>query len=93
MTLNDIMNRAASAYPDQWVLQYYDSNRQCAVDNQGGDGLARFIAWELYETYDPDTDDELQIETAIRKMRTAATDLNSVITDLENLQRERPNEA
>jgi hypothetical protein len=90
VTLNEIIIRAASVYPDCWVLQYWDTERQCAVFNRdGGDTLAQFIAWELYETFDPETGDEEQLDMAIRKMREAANDLLAVVTALENLKSER----
>lgn len=90
MKLSEIVSRAASAYPDAFVLQYFDLDRGCAVTNKlGGDGLAEFLAWELYETYDPEVSDEEQLKTAIDKMRTAETDLHAVVTALENMARER----
>ncbi len=90
MTLNEIVARAASAYPDCWVLQYWDTDKQCAIANKpGGDTLAEFVAWELYETFDPDVDDGEQLDMAIRKMEGAANDLQAVVTALENLKRER----
>ncbi len=90
MTLNKIIARAASVYPDCWVLQYWDMQKQCAVFNrEGGDTLAQFIAWELYETFDPDTGDEEQLSMAIRKMQEAVSDLQAVATALENLNIER----
>ena len=47
MTLNEIITRAASVYPDCWVLQYWSMDKQCAVENRdGGDTLAQFIARE-----------------------------------------------
>ena len=90
MTLNEIIARAASVYPDCWVLQYYSMDRRCAVSNKsGGDTLAEFVAWELYETYDPEVSEGEQLDTAIRKMRGAANDLQSVVAALENLKQER----
>ena len=90
MTLNEIITRAASVYPDCWVLQYWDAEKQCAVPNKyGGDTLAEFVAWELYETFDPDVSDEEQLDMAIRKMREAAQDLQAIVTALENLKTER----
>ena len=89
MKLGTIISRAASAYPEAYVLNYFDLQRDCAVTSKtGGDGLAEFVAWELYETYDPDSDDEQQIRMAIDKMRTAEQDLHAVVTALENLERE-----
>jgi hypothetical protein len=90
MTLNEIVTRAASVYPDCWVLQYWDMDKQYAVSNKdGGDTLAQFIAWELYETFDAECTDQQPIDTAVRKMRDAAGELQAVVTALENLKQER----
>ena len=90
MTLNEIITRVASVYPDCWVLQYWDMKKQCAVLNRdGGDTLAQFIAWEIYETFDPDEGDDEQLDMAIRKMRESVRDLRAVVTALENLKQER----
>ena len=90
MNLATIVARAASAYPEAWVLHYFNLERDTAVTSQaGGDGLAEFIAWELYETFDPEADDETQMRTAIGKLRDAEHDLHAVVVALENLERER----
>ncbi len=90
MTLNEIITRAASVYPDCWVLQYWNLKKQCAVNNRfGGDTLAQFIAHEINDTFDPDAGDEDQLETAIRKIQEAANDLQAVVTALESLKIER----
>ena len=90
MTLNEIVTRAASAYPDSCILQYWNMEEQCAVSNEdGGDSLAEFVAIELCETFDPECGDQQQIDTAIRKMRNAAGERQSVVTALENLKQER----
>jgi hypothetical protein len=56
---------------------------------QGGDTLARFIAFELAETFDPQADDGTQIATAIRAMQTAADGLGAVAHALSDLAVER----
>jgi len=84
MTLNRLVQKAASAYPDAQVLRYWDEERECATDNPGGgDGLAMFIARELYETFDPDADDGTQTTTAAGAMRRAADDLLAVMDALD----------
>ena len=94
MTLNEIITRAASVYPDCWVMQYWNMKKRCAVSNRyGGDTLAQFIAMELCETFDPDSGDEEQLDMAIRKMLEAATDLQAVAVALENLKQERMDRA
>lgn len=90
MQLNDIMKRAASAYPDEYILSFWDEKRQCAVPCEGaGDSLALFIAWELYETFDPEVGDEEQVDTAIRVMENATRELGGVVEALKALKVER----
>jgi len=90
MDLNRIVARAASAYPECWVLQYWSMKNACAVHNRdGGDSLAEFIAHEIEETYDPGATEVEQINTAARKIREAANDLHVVATAIDNLQTER----
>lgn len=90
MTLHQLIHRAASVCPDAAVLDYWDEKHECPVDNPGGgDTLALFIAWELYETFDPDADDEQQISTAIGAMRRAGDCLRDVETALNELSASR----
>lgn len=90
MTLNELIGRAASAYPDGWVLQYWNTDKQRPVDNPvGGDTLANFIALELYETFDPDEEEDKQLDMAIHKMKEAAADMAAVAGALEHMKQER----
>jgi len=90
MTLNQLIRRAATVYPDAHILAYWNERHECAIDNPaGGDGLAGFIAWELYETFDPDADDETQITTAVGAMQRAADCLTDVAQALSKLSVER----
>lgn len=90
MKLSQIMQRAAQAYPDEYILQFWDEQRQCAVPCEGaGDSLAEFIAWELYETFDPEVGDEEQVDQAIEVMQSAANELLGVVRALEGLKSER----
>jgi hypothetical protein len=90
MTLNELVCRAASVYPEGYPLQYWNADKQEPRPNPlGGDTLAQFIAHELADTYDEEASDSEQLDKAIRKMREAANDLYAVVTALENLKRER----
>lgn len=90
MTLNQLMNKAASAYPDDNVLQYWDQQHECAIDNSGGgDTLAQLIAWELYETFNPDDTAERQISTAVGAMQRVSDSLADVAQALSELSAER----
>jgi hypothetical protein len=90
MTLNKLVHRAASVYQDAHILAYWDEMHECAINNPGGgDGLAAFIAWELYETFDPDADDATQITTAMGALQRAADCLSEVARSLDGLSAER----
>lgn len=90
MTLNQLVCRAASAYPDAFVMEYWDALKGKPKPNpDGGDALAEFIALELSESFDPDASDDEQIATAVKLMQSAADDLASVAHALANIGRER----
>ena len=90
MTLNALITRAASVYPDAYVLQYWDLGKQQPRPNPlGGDTLAQFVAQEIAETYDEEASDAEQIEMAASKMREAARDLDAVANALAGLQQEK----
>ena len=90
MTLNQLVCRASSSYPDAYVLQYWDSGiEQPRANQMGGDTLAQFIANELADTYDSDASEEEQVATAVKVMQSAADDLQAVADALSDLVRER----
>ena len=90
MTLNQLVCRAASAYPDAFVLEYWDAGKEEPKPNpSGGDTLAEFIARELYDTFDPDAGDDEQLAAAVKAMQSAADDLQGVAHALANICRER----
>ena len=89
MTLNRLIAAAASAYPEAYVRNYWNAKASEPKENPaGGDTLAAFVAWELADTYDPAASDAEKIETAARKMREAARDLDAVAAALAGLNRE-----
>lgn len=86
MTLNALVCRAASVYPEAYVLQYWNTDKQQPKRNRtGGDTLAQFIAQELADTYDEDASDNEQIAAAVKAMQSAADDLQAVACALSNL--------
>ena len=90
MTLNQLVCRAASVYPDTYVLHYWSLDEEKPRENpEGGDTLAEFIARELYESFDPEAGDDEQLATAVKVMQSAADDLQAVAHALANLGRER----
>ena len=90
MTLNQLICRAASVYPEAYVLEYWDAEAQEPKENPvGGDTLARFIAIELADTFDEEADDDKQIAEAVRVMQSAADDLTAIVQALRGLETER----
>lgn len=90
MTLNQLISRAASVYPEAYVLEYWDSENEEPKENPvGGDTLAQFIAQELSETFDPDAEEAAQIDEAVRVMQSAADDLAEVARSLIELKPQR----
>ena len=90
MTLNQLVCRASSVYPDAYVLQYWDLKKQQPKQNpQGGDTLAQFVAHELADSFDEEATDAEQIATAVKVMQSAADDLQAVADAISDLARER----
>ena len=80
MRLDTIIKIASAAYDvDDLVWQYYKYPRQ-----DHGDGLAKFIAREIEETYDREAPSEVQLAEAIRVMDSASRQILSVIDALDN---------
>lgn len=89
MTLNQLVCRAASVYPEAFILQYWAMEKQEPKANPGGgDTLALFVAQELADTYDADAGDADQIATAVSVMQSAAADLAAIAFALERLGQE-----
>jgi hypothetical protein len=90
MTLNQLVCRAASAYPEAFVMEYWSqASEKPMAYPEGGDTLAEFIARELYESFDPEAGDDEQLATAVKVMQSAADDLQAVAHALANIGRER----
>jgi len=76
-TLTTIANKAYDA-GSGLVLDYFH-----APETNHGDGLAKFIAVELQDTYDDTATDAAQREEAARVIRAAAAQLEAVAAALE----------
>jgi hypothetical protein len=92
MKLNDLIHKAATAYPDARLLAYWDGRR--AVSNPvDGDTLAEFIVRELCDTFDAKAGTGEQVAEAVRVLRRAVGNLEGVIarisTAVENSKRRR----
>lgn len=89
MTLNQLICRAASTYPDAFVLEHFDlAKGELRRSVRGGDTLAHFIALELTETFDAAASDDEQIATAVTAMQRASDELAAVAHAISDLQRE-----
>lgn len=73
MTLKEIIKIADEAYGDGLIQNYFDN-----PGGQFGDGLARFIAVELRETYDDTATDDEQLNEAAHTMESAMLQLREV---------------
>lgn len=86
MTLNQILCAAAAVYPDAWLLEYWDiEKQQPAANRDAGDVLALFVVRELAATFDPKASDDKQLRTAAHLMKNAAKDLRAIAYTLEAL--------
>ncbi|MDO8751158.1 MAG: hypothetical protein Q7K03_08450 [Dehalococcoidia bacterium] len=76
-TLIDIASKAYDRDDSELVRNYFDE-----PDGNHGDTLAKFIAIELQETFDPGLDDGAQLSQASQYMEKAADQLESLSTSL-----------
>lgn len=89
MTLNQLVCRAALAYPEAAVLDCWDTDRERPRRRDTGDTLALFVARELKDTFDPDASEGIQIATAVKAMQRAADELQAVAHALSELATRR----
>ena len=90
MTLNQLVCRAASVYPDAYPLEYFDLGKSAPKANPNDDDkLAQFIAFELAETFDPAASEGEQIAAAVKTMQRASDELATVAHALSDLTSER----
>ena len=85
MTLNQLVCRAAMAYPEAAIIDCWDTQREKPKKHDGGDTLALFVARELKDTFDPAADDATQVATAVRAIQTAVDELQGVAHALSDL--------
>lgn len=78
MKLTKLINIADKAYPDGLVGLYYRNPHRTH-----GDGMARFIATELSETFDPEETDLQQLERATHLLRVATRECEAVADALQ----------
>ena len=79
MQLVELLDKAKAGYAkDGFLGEYYDSETGAFNPDGEGDSLARFIAVELEETFNPERPDYRQIEDAKRAIRQAMLELSCV---------------
>lgn len=78
MTLGKLINIIDEAYSGELLVKSYFED----PEGPYGDGLAKFIAHEVKETYDPEATTEEQIQEALRCMSSARNQLSDVIKAL-----------
>ncbi|KXA93643.1 hypothetical protein AKJ64_00255 [candidate division MSBL1 archaeon SCGC-AAA259E17] len=83
MELKELLDVANEEYPDGCLKNYYDDKGDFIDDVHEGDTLARFIVIEIIETYAPGESDEEQLDTAVKAMKKAKTDIKGVIRSLK----------
>lgn len=97
MDINDIIKEADAAYDrDEPVLAYWNlkTRRPRKRPLFGmGDTLAKFIAIEIHETFDPKATDEEQLSEAHRVMDRAADQMQSVASKLMVMLQEKTMDA
>jgi len=77
MTLEKIIDVADQAFPDGFVRKYYDDPQ-----TEHGDSMARFIAFNIIETYEEDITDEEQLAAAMHCLLNGRDELIAVIEAL-----------
>lgn len=86
MDLNQIIACAATAYPDELILAYWDKDARQPVDNpDAGDTLALFIVREIKDTFDPAATDVQQVETVIDALTRASNEIERVASVMQYL--------
>lgn len=73
LTLDDIIDIADKAYGDDLIAMYHKD-----IDGNHGDGLARFIAVELRETFDSSASNEDKLFGAHSAMTSSSSQLERV---------------
>jgi hypothetical protein len=88
MTLNQIMFRVASAYPecllDYWELAAQKPRRS----TDGGDYVAKFVVHAIHASYDSQATDCEQTASAVIAVQRGADRLNATAHALANMSRE-----
>lgn len=86
MMLNQLISRAASAYPNAAVLKFWDMDEVAPrINPKASDALAQYIARELAATFDAGAGEGEQIAAAVKVMQQSADHLADVAHALSGL--------
>lgn len=80
MTYRELITKIDDSYPDGQLGQYADN-----FNGKFGDPLAKFIAREIYETFEADASDQEKIDEALRVISTSTDEIASVRDRLAEL--------
>lgn len=79
ISINDIIKAASGAYDDGLIEQYWEWKHESHRKSDApGDTLAKFIAIELEEVYDPDSGRQANLELAEKALARAEDQLRAV---------------
>ncbi|MFL6284530.1 MAG: hypothetical protein ACJ74Q_15400 [Pyrinomonadaceae bacterium] len=86
MTLIELMKKIASANPELGVEEFFDATtggkNEEAINRPHGDGLAKFVAVEVIETFDEGSGTESQLDEARSVLEGAIEDLTMIVNAL-----------
>lgn len=82
MTKHELLGIASQGYADN-LVPLYDRQTGVVSEEHSGDTLALFVVRELMDTLAEGQDDAVTLQTAARRMRTAAEELSDVAQALE----------
>lgn len=85
LALVELLNAANRHYDDAYLSEYFDQVTGKAKEGSG-DGLAEFVVRELRETFDEGSACKDQIGRALAAMQHAASDIQSAISGLRELE-------
>jgi hypothetical protein len=89
MTLNQLIFRIASVYPNAAILDYWDMTQlKPRRSTDGGDYIAKFITQEIGKAYEPEAGDEQQLASAVTALQHGADRLQAAAHALANMSRE-----
>lgn len=81
MTYRELIAKIDDSYPDGLLGRYADE----WDTTNAGDPLARFIAREIYETFDEEASDQEKLDEALRVIDTSTREIAAVRDRLREL--------